>query len=34
MSMQELIRGRRSVRSFAGEPLRQEDAARILAFAN
>ena len=34
MSMQELIRNRRSVRSFAGEPLRQEDAARILAFAN
>ena len=33
MSMQELIRSRRSVRTFDGTPLREEDTARILAFA-
>ena len=33
MSMQELIRSRRSVRTFDGKPLREEDAASILAFA-
>ena len=33
MSMQELIRSRRSVRTFDGRPLREEDAAAILAFA-
>ncbi len=33
MNMQELIRSRRSVRTFDGTPLRDEDAASILAFA-
>jgi len=33
MSMQELIRSRRSVRTFDGAPLRREDASAILAFA-
>ena len=33
MNMTESIRGRRSVRTFDGAPLREEDAARILAFA-
>ncbi len=34
MSMQEWIRSRRSVRTFDGTPLREEDAARILDFAD
>ncbi len=33
MRMEELIRGRRSVRTFDGTPLREEDASRILDFA-
>lgn len=33
MSMTEMIRSRRSVRSFDGKALREEDAASILAFA-
>lgn len=33
MSMQEMIRSRRSVRTFDGAPLREEDESRILAFA-
>ena len=33
MTTMELIRTRRSVRTFDGEPLHQEDADRILAFA-
>ena len=33
MNMTEMIRGRRSVRTFDGTPLREEDAARILEFA-
>ena len=33
MNMTELIRSRRSVRTFDGTPLREEDAARILEFA-
>ena len=33
MNMTEMIRGRRSVRTFDGTPLREEDAGRILEFA-
>lgn len=33
MNMEELIRSRRSVRTFDGTPLKEEDAAGILAFA-
>ena len=33
MRMEELIRSRRSVRTFDGTPLREEDAARILDYA-
>ena len=34
MKMSELIRTRRSVRTFDGSPLREEDAERILAYAS
>ena len=34
MNMTEMIRSRRSVRTFDGKPLREEDAASILTFAN
>ena len=34
MNMSELIRKRRSVRTFDGTPLREEDAAAILEFAS
>lgn len=34
MKIEEQIRSRRSVRSFDGKPLREEDAARILDFAS
>ena len=33
MNMTEIIRSRRSVRTFDGTPLREEDAANILSFA-
>ena len=34
MNMTEMIRSRRSVRTFDGKALREEDAAGILAFAD
>ena len=34
MNMTEMIRSRRSIRTFDGKPLREEDAAGILAFAS
>ena len=34
MNMTEMIRSRRSVRTFDGKPLREEDAVSILTFAN
>ena len=33
MTMTECMRTRRSVRTFSGEPLRTEDAQKIMAFA-
>ena len=32
MTAMDLIRARRSVRTFSGEPLRESDAQKILAF--